>query len=104
MKKTALCLMIMILSFSLLPSTVMATEKEPIRNHTNTNEVPIEVKVMVDRLNEIKEMDKSSLTRTERKELRKEVRSIKKEIKSSGSGLYISTGAVIIILLLIIIL
>jgi hypothetical protein len=82
----------------------MATEKEPIRNHTNTNEVPIEVKVMVDRLNEIKEMDKSSLTRTERKELRKEVRSIKKEIKSSGSGLYISTGAVIIILLLIIIL
>lgn len=104
MKKTALCLMIMILSFSLFPSTIMATEKEPIRTHANTNEVPIEVRVMIDRLNEIKEMDKSSLSRTERKELRKEVRTIKKDIRSSGNGLYISTGAVIIILLLIIIL
>lgn len=102
MKKTAFCLMI--LSFSLFPSTMVATEMEPIRTHANTNEVPIEVKVMIDRLNEIKEMDKSSLTRTERKELRKEVRTIKKDIRSSGSGLYISTGAIIIILLLIIIL
>jgi len=104
MKKTAFCLMIMMLSFSLFPGTIMATEKEPIRTHANTNEVPSEVKVMIDRLNEIKEMDKSSLTRNDRKELRKEVRTIKKGIKSSGSGLYISTGAVIIILLLIIIL
>jgi len=53
-------------------------------------------------LNEIKEMDKSSLTRAERKELRKEVRTIKKDIK--GKGFYLSTGAVIIIVLLIILL
>jgi hypothetical protein len=82
----------------------MATEKEPIRTHANTNEVPSEVKVMINRLNDIKEMDKSSLNRTERKELRKEVRTIKKSIKAAGSGLYISSGAIIIILLLIIIL
>jgi hypothetical protein len=49
-------------------------------------------------------MDKSSLNRLEKKELRKEVRVIKKNVKASGNGIYISSGAIIIILLLIIIL
>tara|TARA_R110002072_G_scaffold72620_6_gene173550 strand:+ start:478 stop:753 length:276 start_codon:yes stop_codon:yes gene_type:complete len=64
-----------------------------------------EMQAMVVRLNEIKDMDKSSLTREERKELRKEVRTMKRDIRDSGGGgLYISSGAIIIILLLIIIL
>jgi predicted PurR-regulated permease PerM len=56
---------------------------------------------LVQRLEEIKGMDKSELTRTEKKSLRKEVKGIKKEMKSSG-GVYLSIGAVIIIILLLI--
>lgn len=59
---------------------------------------------LVFRLNEIKAMDKSTLTRSEKKSLRKEVKSIKKELKATSNGVYISVGAIIIILLLLIIL
>ncbi len=59
---------------------------------------------LLTRLNEIKNIDKSNLTRVEKKELRIELRNIKKEMKSSGSGVYLSVGAIIIILLLLIIL
>jgi len=51
-----------------------------------------------------KAMDKSELTRLERKALRVEVREIKSAVRASGNGIYISSGAIIIILLLIIIL
>ena len=49
-------------------------------------------------------MDKTALKSAEKRELRKEVRSIKKEISNLGGGVYISVGAIIIILLLLIIL
>ena len=70
---------------------------------TEPNEIPPEIRVLINRLNEIKNLDKSSLNRLEKKELRKEVRTIKKSVRSSGNGIYISSGAIIIILLLIII-
>ena len=102
MRKKVLYLMIATLSVIMVPNTMVASEKTTSTSNANTTEASAEVRVMLERLNEIKEMDKSSLTRAERKELRKEVRTIKKAVR--GSGLYISTGAIIIILLLIIIL
>jgi len=54
------------------------------------------------RLNEIKNMDKSSLTGSERRDLRKEVKGMKKEMKTLGKGVYLSVGAIIIIILLLI--
>lgn len=54
------------------------------------------------RLDEIKAMDKSKLTAPEKKQLRKEVRSTKKELNELGGGLYISVGAIIVILLLLV--
>jgi uncharacterized FlaG/YvyC family protein len=58
---------------------------------------------MLNRLEEIKEMDKSSLKSSE-KELRKEVREIKSELKRSGQGVYFSVETIINILLLILLL
>ncbi|MFH6770988.1 hypothetical protein [Gaetbulibacter aestuarii] len=104
MKKQLLCLSLMVLSLVMVPNSVMASEINPTSKTTEKTEIPAEVKTMLNRLEEIKDMDKSDLSRVERKELRKEVRTIKREIRSSGNGLYISTGAIIIILLLIIIL
>ncbi|MGN6619065.1 MAG: hypothetical protein ACTHJ5_17950 [Ilyomonas sp.] len=59
-----------------------------------------------DRVEEIKQMDKSQLTKEDRKQLRHELRDMNKEAKALGSGgVYISlAGLVIIILLLILIL
>lgn len=56
------------------------------------------------RLVEIRNMDKSKLTRAERRELRKEVKAIKELNSANGSGVYLSVGAIIIIILLLILL
>ena len=53
------------------------------------------------RANEIKAMDKSQLTKADRKALRAELRSMKKEARAV-TGVYISVGALIIIILLLI--
>jgi hypothetical protein len=63
-----------------------------------------EAKILLTRLDEIKAMDKSTLNSTERKELRKEVRSIKSQLSELGGGVYLSVGAIIIIILLLILL
>lgn len=58
---------------------------------------------LLDRLNEINEMDMSALSSSEKNDLKKEVRAIQKEQKQSG-GIYISVGAAILIVLLLILL
>ncbi|AXP82816.1 hypothetical protein CJ739_3756 [Mariniflexile rhizosphaerae] len=106
MKKIVI-LLLMVSSLAAFPNTVMAAENAPINTTAPTPapaEIPAEVKVMLNRLEEIKALDKSTLSRSERKELRREVRTIKKDLRAAGNGLYISSGAIIIILLLIIIL
>lgn len=59
---------------------------------------------LIQRLEEIKEIDKSELNGSEKKELRKEVRGIKKEMKAISGGVYLSVGAIIIVILLLILL
>ena len=102
MKKITLSLMVMVLSLTFLQSIALSNNTEPIAAPTKT--VPAEIQVMYDRLTEIKEMDKSEMSSTEKKELRKEVRSIKSELRSTGNGVYLSIGAIIIIILLLILL
>ncbi len=104
MKKFTLCTMIMLASFLFVSHTTLAAEKAPITAVTNSDDVPADVKVMLSRLDEIKAMDKSSLNASEKKVLRKEVRVIKSALRSRGSGIYLSVGAIIIIVLLLIIL
>jgi hypothetical protein len=55
-----------------------------------------------ERVNEIKAMDRSMLSKDERKALRRELRAMHKEAKAI-TGVYISVGALIIIILLLII-
>ena len=74
-------------------------EKAPI---TNTVDEKAKVDAMINRIKEIRDMDKSDLTRAERKALRKEVKEIKATLKASNNGVYLSVGAIIIIILLLI--
>lgn len=80
-----------------VPSLVSAKTPSP------ATEVPKEVraKQIETRLIEIRNMDKTNLTSAERKELRKEVKSMRREARQRG--IYLSIGAIIIIVLLLII-
>jgi DNA-binding transcriptional regulator WhiA len=57
---------------------------------------------MEQRLEEIKAMDFKSMSKDEVKSVRFELKEMKKEAKRAGNGVYISVGAIIVILLLLI--
>jgi hypothetical protein len=101
MKKSAFLLMMSIASLILVPNQLHAASNMPAIENA---ESAARAEVLVNRLNEIKEMDKSEMTRAEKKELRKEVKAIKSELKATGNGVYLSVGAIIIIILLLILL
>jgi Skp family chaperone for outer membrane proteins len=101
MKKTALCLMALGLSLAFHPMQSNATAIVAPSSVVVPTE-PADVSKSITRLNEIKDMDKSNLSNSEKRELRKEVKSLKKEIRSNSRGIYLSVGAVIIIVLLLI--
>lgn len=56
------------------------------------------------RLHEIKELAKTDLSPDQKTDLRNEVKSIRKQLKSNSKGIYLSVGAIIIILLILILL
>ena len=103
MKKITLLSMIVLSSLNFIPTISNAKSANLVEETSNAKEVPAEVTVMLNRLEEIKEMDKSNLNSAERKELRSEVTTINQSLRSSGNGVYISVGALIIIILLLII-
>ena len=67
------------------------------------NEKPTAQQLMV-RLHEIKELAKTDLSPSEKNDLRKEVKDIRKQLKQTSKGIYLSVGAIIIILLILILL
>lgn len=103
MKKLHLYLMVFMISISIIPNSVFATDKKPAETSNPPKEVPKEVQVMFDRLKEIKSMDKSDMNRSEKKELRKEVQTIHKNLAATNNGVYISVGALLLIIVLILI-
>lgn len=54
------------------------------------------------RVDEIKAMDFSTMSKEEKKDVRMELKDMKEEAKRAGGGVYISVGAIIIILLILI--
>jgi hypothetical protein len=61
-----------------------------------------EVKVLVDRINEIRQLDEKKLSKQEKRALRKEVKGIKNKL--DGGYIYISGTALLIIILLLLLL
>jgi hypothetical protein len=82
-----------------LVTPVFASNTTPVKT-----EIPKEVraKQIEARLMEIRDLAKSNLSKADKKELRKEVKSLKKEARNGG--IYLSVGAIIIIILLLILL
>ena len=94
--------LLMIVLTIILPIQTYAMDSNTVtENEPKTEEANYATK-LIHRLEEIKAMDRSDMTRTEKKALRKEVKSIKKELATAGGGVYLSVGAIIIIILLLI--
>lgn len=96
------------LTILLAPNAKAAATSTIATNITAKEVEPSEhAKVLIIRLFEIKNMDKTTLTNSDKKALRKELRGMKKEMNAStglDSKVYISIGAILIIILLIILL
>jgi hypothetical protein len=92
-----MCITLTLPAFS--NSIVTNTELSAVPVANDTREA-----YLLNRLNEIKAMTKQNLSRSEKKDLRKEVKEIRKELKAAKNGIYLSVGAIIIIVLLLILL
>jgi hypothetical protein len=104
MKKIVFCIMAMFLSLTILPLQAATSNKVPSNSSTVPKTESAEANRLLLRLNEIKAMDKSKLNASEKKNLRKELRSTKERLKTISGGVYISVGAIILIVILLVIL
>jgi hypothetical protein len=105
MKKITIYMMTAVSLLSFVPTTSKAEANiNPKEKIEMTAEQAQQAQVMMNRLEEIKAMDKSNMTRTEKKALRKEVKTIKAAMADLNGGVYLSVGAIIIIVLLLILL
>ncbi|WP_293302952.1 hypothetical protein [Pedobacter sp. UBA4863] len=87
-----------------LSTTVNATPSDNTNPKTAlTAAQKAELEHITNRVEAIKATDKSSLTKAERKALRKEVKELKKRADFLNQNVTLSLGAIIIILLLLII-
>ena len=108
MKKLMFCTVIALLMLSAVPSQLKAADKTTsVITATTKSDVSAEAALSA-RLDEIKAMDKSMLTRSEKKELRSEVKAIRSTqnevvvVEHHHRGAYIGIGGVLLIVLIVI--
>ena len=105
MKKIVFCLMVAFLSFTFLPlQSNAATITGPSSAVDPKPAESPEAKVLLLRLDEINKMDKAKMDPSEKKDLRKEVKSIKKNLRDTGPGIYLSGAALVLIIILLVVL
>lgn len=107
MKKVTFAVMAIFLSLTFYPIQSNAAVTKNAATSSMVVKAPAETaesKILLNRLDEIGKMDKSDLKGSEKKALRKEVRSIKQRLHETGQYVYVSVGAALLIVLLIIIL
>ncbi|MCK9639079.1 MAG: hypothetical protein M0R39_04145 [Prolixibacteraceae bacterium] len=108
MKKTIFFGLLMIftlsttMAFSSNTATKAATENSAVLAKTENKLSAEEIAVLTARVEEIRNMDKSAMTSLEKRELRKEMKGIKENVRKSGEIIYISGGTLLLIILIII--
>jgi hypothetical protein len=102
MKKITICLLATFFALTINPMQSKAATSSETSNTEATQSA--EAKTLLLRLDDINAMDKSNLTLSDKKDLRAEVTQINYRLRESGGGVYLSVGALIIIILLLIIL
>lgn len=110
MKKIILFVFLFI--FSLGASTAIAGNSDPKTAKDNIG-IPDkkenklsdeEISRLTKRVEEIRDMDKTNMTVKERRELKKELKGIKENVRNDGGVVYIGAGTLILIIILVILL
>lgn len=91
----------LIFTLGISTNTVSAADKKETKKEL-TGEQKVQFERLVNRVEEIRSMDKSNLTREEKRALRKELKEMKEQARVLQQGVYLSVGAIIIIILLLI--
>ena len=81
-----------------------ATENTAVLTKTENKLSAEELATFTKRVEEIRGMDKSQMTSTEKRELRKELKGIKENVRKDGTVIYISGGTLLLIIVLIVLL
>lgn len=102
MKKTFYFAILMI--FTLSATTAFAGKNDLKETTTAATENKLsaeELNRMTKRVEEIRNLDKSEMTVSEKRELRKESKGIKENVNKGGEIIYISGGTILLIILII---
>jgi hypothetical protein len=99
---------ILILVFTMSAAMLQAATEKPAEVATAPEEMENylteeEVELLTMRVEEIRDMDKSNLTSEEKRELRHELKDIRKELQRGGY-VYVSVGTLIVVLLVLLLL
>ncbi len=110
MKKTIFFVIVLIFTMS---STFAFANKADRKSNSDISAVPVktenalsevELNRLTNRVEEIRNLDKSDMSLKEKSELRKELRDIKKNVEKAGGTVYIGGAALVLIIILIILL
>lgn len=108
MRKLTISLLTAFMLLTIMPAQVKAgTETSTLSTAASKTDKTAESaasNALLLRLDNIKAMDMSTLNSSEKQQLRKEVRSIKSKLSEMGGGVYLSVGAILLIVLLLVIL
>ena len=102
MKKTIFYVIVMI--FAISPTIAFAADRKSNSVATENKLSEVEINRLTNRAEEIRDMDKTTMTVKENRELKKEAREIDKNVAKSGGTIYIGGAALILIIILIILL
>lgn len=108
MKTKHFFVLLLVLALS-APTAFGSDSKSETKNAANSAKVENklsaeEVSSLTKRVEEIRDMDKSDMTVSEKRELKKELKATRENIRRDGGYVYIGSGTLILIILLIILL
>jgi hypothetical protein len=100
------CLIIFAISTSVAinPDPKSEPESPAVTAIAENNLSEDEINILIARVEEIRDMDKSNLTATERRDLRRELKAIKEDVRRQGGYIYIGAGTLLVILILVLLL
>ena len=104
MKKTIFCALLAIFSLNAVPTFATKPATTETTTETTTKLSEEEISNYRARVEEIRDMDKSDLSTSEKKELKTELKDIKKTMHKDGTIIYIGGSTLLIIIILLLIL
>ncbi len=103
-KKVYLLSTVLMLAFSTSQLKAATVITEPVAKEVSLTDAQKQEKLQAikERVEAIKAMDKSQLSKEQRQGLKAELKTMKAQAKGLGGGIYLSVGAIIIIILVLI--